>query len=204
MSTVILRVIECKVNNEWKILPLPTVRKQFYSYLEDDYKDSTKINDDYYLNYYSEASLYLRDNVFGYGCNNVLKNRGIPNDVSDEVKQVLPTGVGVYCVILSELESFINTEEARFKAELNKFMNMKNFKQINDKLDCLLNGTKYTQPTEEEINDNDEDLRYYEDYVFNELFNYIISLNSEYHYIYNLLYDIFSDWPETRIYYYID
>lgn len=204
MSSSLLRVIECKVDNEWQILPLPTVRKEFYSYIEDKYTTSKKFNDKYYLNYYSEASSWLRDNVFGYGCDNVLKNCGIPNDVSNMVKQVLPTDNSVYCVNLSELESFIDAEESKFKLELNKFIAKKNFKQINDKLDCLLNGEKYVQPSEDEIRDDEEDLRYYEDYVFNELFNYIISLNSEYHYIYNLIYEIFEDWPETRIYYFID
>lgn len=204
MSSVVLRVIECKVNDEWKILPLPTVRKEFYSYIEDKYMPSEKFNDKYFLNYYSEASLWLRDNVFGYGCDNVLKNNGIPKDVSDSVKQILPTNNSVYCITLNELESFINAEESKFKTELNNFMSKKNFKQINDKLDCLLNGEKYIQPSEDEIRDDEEDLRYYEDYIWDEQFNYIISLNCEYHYINNLLYNIFEDWPETRIYYFID
>ena len=208
MSSSLLRVVEVKVRGEWRILDIPTIKNEHFSYEKDNYVESQKFNDDFYLHYVSESSLVLRDNVFGFGQDNSMKNRPFPKDVSDEVKRIIPDS-HVYCVNLEDWEIYIKAEKEKFEKEVEDYYNKKNSLLINLKLDCLLKGFNYDQTQniiksqEQELPDY-EDLLYMKDYVWSELYYTLIAMNSEYDEIYNLIYDIYESWPETRIYYWID
>lgn len=210
MSSSLLRVIEVKVRGEWRILDIPTLQNEHFSYEKDDYVESEKFNNDFYLHYVSEASLILRDNVFGFGAeDNYMKNRPFPKDISEEVKKILPES-RVYCVNLEDWPLYIKAEKEKFEKEVENYYNKKNSALINLKLDSILQGFNYEQTQNiikskdaEELPD-DEDLLYMKDYIWSELYYNLIAINNEYDSIYNLIYDIYNDWPETRIYYWID
>lgn len=209
MSSSLLRVIEVKVRGEWRILDIPTIKKDHFDYEKDDYVESEKFNNDFYLHYVSEASLLLRDNVFGNGNQNFMKERPFPKDISKEVKAILPENY-IYCVNLEDWPIYIKLKKAEFENEVENYYNKKNSALINLKLDCLLKGFNYEQTENiiqskgvEELPD-DEDLMYMKDEVWTELYYTLIAMNSEYDHIYDLIYDIYETWPETRIYYWID
>ena len=200
MGRVVLRAIEVKRNNEWQIFPFITTKKEHFDYEVDDYIPSKKIGD-YYQDYVEEASLRLRDQVFGYGCDNELK-KPLPNDMSEEIKKIVPNHA--YCINVKDWSEFISTKEAEFKHKVENLYNLKNFKEIHKKLDCILKHEEYKEPTEEEKYDEIEDIGYMEDDIWVEDFYLLFAMQSEYDHIYDLLYSTFEDWPETRIYYWID
>ena len=212
MSQVLLRAIEVKVGDQWRLLDIPTTRKEHYCYKTDQYEQSEKFNDDFYLNYVSEASTYLRDYVFGHYCNNPLKDGGIPDDISYECARIIPEQ-NVSCVNLKDWQTFIEAKENDWKKSLEEFYHKKMNTIINMKLDGILKGKSYDEVIKEielakenpegEILDN-EDIGYLEDEVWHEKYWLILALNNEYSWIYNILYDIYETWPECRIYYWID
>jgi len=212
MSVSLLRVIEVKRNDKWEILPFPTVINKYYNCEKDDFDASKELGNGMYLSYYNEASLLLRDYVFGNYCDNNLKNcSSIPKDICDDVKNIIKDRHPVYCINLKDLSVFISKEDEHFEKEVEEFYNRKNFNLLNAKLNCILKGKNFKDFESEktkmiENNEilNDEDLEYDRNYIWEELYYYICALNSEYNYINDTLYNMFNDWPECRIYYFLD
>ena len=203
MGQVLLRAIEVKYKDKWQLLPIVTVKDKHYDNKADEYIDSEKIGE-YYKDYIEEASLRLRDEVFGWGCDNEMK-KAVPNDASQEVLDILVDKDHTYCISLEDWIPFINKKEAEFKLAIRELYDKINFKQVNDKLDCLLQNKTYNfEKTDDEIDDEDEEIKYLEDDVWIEKFYLVIALNNEYNYIYDLIYTVYEGWPETRIYYFID
>lgn len=212
MGASLIRVIEVKRNNKWEILPFPTINNTYYDSDIDDFAPSKELGNNMYLSYYTEASLNLRDNVFGYRCDNILKNSSLPQDMCDDVKKVINDRHTVYCITLKELSAYISKKDAEFEKEVENFYNKKFSNLINLKLDCLLKGKDYKEFEKQkskkiknnEILDDEEDLEYAREYIWKELYYTICSLNSEYTYINDILYNMFNDWPDCRIYYFLD
>lgn len=200
MGRVVLRAIEVKVNNKWQLLPLATFKKTRFSNEADDYVDSDKIGN-MYQDYIEEASLYFRDYVFDSSINNEM-HKPVPNDACEEIKDIISDYT--YCVTLSDWAQYAKSLEEKFKKDVAELYYKKHFKIINDKIDCLLQNNVYKEPSEEEIDDEREDLMYLEDEIWHENFNLIIAVNNEYNFIYDLLYAIFENWPDCRLYYFID
>jgi len=198
MGSVVLRVIEVKYNDKWQILPYITIKNKHFDYEKDDDIESKKIGE-YWQNYVEEASLRIRDGVFGYGTDNELHKR-VPDDVSEDVKKIIPENA--YCISLDDWEAFINKKEAEFKHHVENLYNLKNFKKINKKLDCLLTNNVYKEEADED--EEADDIAYMEDDVWIEDFYLLIAIHNEYNFIYDTLYAIFENWPQTRIYYWID
>lgn len=201
MGQVILRAIEVKREGKWQLLDLPTVKKDHYSKKADEYVESKKFGH-MYQDYVEEASLYLRDYVFGHGTDNSLK-KPIPDDACNEIKDIIPDYCA-YCINLKDWPEYIKEKEEEFKNSISDLYFKKYFKTVNDKLDSLLTNTEYTSPSEDDIDDEREELMYLDDEVWHEKFYFIVSLNCEYNYINDLIYAIYEDWPETRVYYFID
>lgn len=201
MGRVVLRAIEVKVDNKWQILPLATFKKTRYSNKADDYIESDKIGN-MYQDYIEEASLYFRDYVFDSGIYNNMK-KPVPSDACETIKDII-SEYSTYCLTLSDWAEYAKTLEEKFKKDVAELYYRKHFKKVNDKLDCLLNNEKYQEPTEEDIDDEREELNYFEDEVWHENFNLIIAVNNEYNFINDLLYAIYETWPDCRIYYFID
>ena len=201
MGRVVLRAIEVKVDGKWKILPLATFKKQRYSNKADEYVDSDKIGD-MYQDYLEEVSLYFRDYVFNYDVDNHLK-KSVPDDVCEEIKDIIDK-YNTYCITLDDWAQYAKELEEKFKKDVAELYYKKHFKKVNEKLDCLLNKKEYQEPSEEEIDDEREELMYLEDEIWHDNFYLIIAVNNEYDFIYNLLYAIYENWPDCRLYYFID
>jgi len=201
MGSVVLRAIEVKVNNKWQLLPLATFKKTRYSNAAEEYIDSDKIGNMYY-DYVEETSLFFRDYVFGGSIDNELK-KPMPNDACDIIKDIV-SDYCTYCITLSDLAQYANMLEEKFKKSLSEFYYKKHFIKVNDKLDCLLQNKKYIDKSEDEISDELEELHYLEDELWHEDFNLIVAVNNEYKFIYDLLYAIYENWPDCRLYYFID
>lgn len=211
MGQVILRAIEVKIRGEWRIIDIPTTRKEYYDHIEDKYMPSIQFNDDFYLNYISEVSLWLRDYVFGSGCDSSLKSISkIPDDISEEMKHTIPNEY-VYCINLEDWVPYIKQQEEEFKNMLQDYYFKKFFQTINYKLDGISQNKSYEE-INKEIEDkienrefpDEEDLGYLYDDIWVEKYNLICAINNEYSSIYNLLYDIYETWPECRVYYWLD
>ena len=178
MSVSLLRVIEVKRNDKWEILPFPTVINKYYNCEKDDFDASKELGNGMYLSYYNEASLLLRDYVFGNYCDNNLKNcSSIPKDICDDVKNIIKDRHPVYCINLKDLSVFISKEDEHFENEVEEFYNRKNFNLLNAKLNCILKGKNFKDFESEktkmiENNEilNDEDLEYDRNYIWEELY----------------------------------
>lgn len=202
MGQVILRAIEVKIDNKWQLLPMPTTRNDHYSNKEDNYIESPKCFGNMYQDYVEEASLYLRDYVFGFGNHNSLQ-KGIPNDACKDILDII-SNYRTYCINLKDWEEYINKTEEEFKNSVSELYFKKYFKTVNDKLDSILTKTEYSSLSEEQIDDEREEINYLEDEVWHEKFYLLLALNNEYNYVNDLIYAIYENWPETRIYYWID
>lgn len=201
MGRVVLRAIEVKVDGKWQLLPLATYKKTRYSNAADEYIDSDKIGD-MYQDYVEEASLYFRDYIFGGGNDNSLL-KPVPDDACDMIKDII-SEYNTYCITLNDWAQYAKALEEKFKKSLSDFYYKKHFLKVNEKLDCLLLNEKYEDKGEEYNEDEREELNYMEDEIWHEDFNLIIAANSEYMFVYDLLYAIYETWPDCRLYYFID
>lgn len=201
MSRSLFRIIEVKVDGKWQPLHFGSIKNdEVYDFSKDVYLDAPQRFGNLYQHYISETSLNLRDKVFGEYSS--LKKKRIPEDICNELKNIVsPEAV---CVELEDWPEFIRAEKERYFNLVREYFYKYNFKLINEKLDYIVDQTKLKRFNKKFEDIDDEDQEEEKNYIFSELWYYIIDINSEYDSIYNMLYDIYNDWPECRIYYWIE
>ena len=219
MGVCLLRAIEVKVNNKWRLIDIPTTKKEYYDLEKDEFQASEDthyyVDEEgktlsFYKSYYNEASLLIRDNVFGWGQNNLLKDKvGLPSDICEDIKKIVPKDA--WCVNLDDWKSFIKVKRKEFEQHLEEYYHKKEFIKLNLKLDHILEGYNKEQSDKLIIKaeeDNEipeyEDLLYMKDDIWETEFYSLIDYEAEHDWIYNILYDIYESWPDVRIYYWMD
>lgn len=107
-------------------------------------------------------------------------NRGLPSDVSNDVRNVLGKYEdymwGVTSVTLSELRLWSSGMRLKLVSDIRTEYDKACFGMINKKLDCLINGTKYideTKASEDGMNAKSDMLRYYLEYGVEECMSLI-------------------------------
>ena len=201
MSRSLLRVIEVKINGKWQPLDFASKKEnEVYDFSTDEYVNSPQRFGDFYQHYISEVSLNIRDKVFGEYSS--LNKKRIPEDICYELKNIVhPDAV---CVNLENWPEFISKEKEKYFNKINEYFYKYNFDIINQKLDYIVDQTKLKRFNKKFDKIDNEELEEDKNYIFKELWYYLIDINVEYDSIYNMLYDIYEDWPECRIYYWIE
>lgn len=201
MSRSLLRIIEVKIDGKWQPLDFASKRNnEVYDNSIDDYINSPQRFGEFYQHYITEVSLNIRDKVFGEYSS--LKRKRIPEDICDELKNIVNSEA--VCVDLEDWPEFIRAEKEKYFNKLSEYFYKYNFDIINQKLDYIVDQTKLKRFNKKFDQPDNEDLEEDKKYIFSELWYYIIDINVEYDSIYNMLYDIYNDWPECRIYYWIE
>lgn len=201
MSRSLLRIIEVKVDGKWQPLDFASKKdNEVYDNSIDDYINPPQRFGEFYQHYITEVSLNIRDKVFGEYSS--LKRKKIPEDICDELKNIVnPEAV---CVDLEDWPEFIRAEKEKYFNKLSEYFYKYNFEILNKKLDYIVDQTKLKRFNKKFVQPDNEDLEEDKKYIFGELWYYIVDINVEYDSIYNMLYDIYNDWPECRIYYWIE
>lgn len=124
--------------------------------------------------------------------NSAYADRGFPNDMSVETKEALITehddslkwAYGKTYLTLEELDMWFERLKGKLIHNILESYDKLKYKEINEKLDCLLTNTAYLTMTPEDGEEDDEDNEYYNnhsdlDYYINEVAEDVMSVSDE-------------------------
>lgn len=147
----------------------------------------------------------IRDKYLSTWYDYNIKGRGLAPDMDEETKKVMHVDekdygcYGYTYVLLSELETIYEKDMESFKNDIKEYFNKEEHKTINKKLDKIYNkltGEPIPENTDEQI--DEEDIQTF-DYLFDEVFWEIQTLNAEIIKIYHTVDQIYGFIPEDRI-----